>query len=141
MPRYTKRFDAPKTRGTKAGRSQQDARQDDDLEEESNMSSGALTVEQTACRLAISRYLWVSITFATGWSNGTLLKMTATPVDPTRTPTDPTGFEPVGVPVLGQLAAGHLVLTAEVTGSPDAALARIDSTDDHITLPELESHV
>lgn len=39
------------------------------------------------------------------------------------------------------LAAGHLTLLAEVTGALDAALSQIDSTDDHVTLPELEAHV
>ena len=39
------------------------------------------------------------------------------------------------------LAAGHLVLLAEVTGALDAVLAGIDPADDDVMLPELSSHV
>lgn len=38
------------------------------------------------------------------------------------------------------LAAGHLVLIAEITGGIDQVLARLDSADDEVTLPEITRH-
>lgn len=38
------------------------------------------------------------------------------------------------------LAAGHLVLIAEITGGIDQVLARLDSADDEVTLPEIARH-